>query len=119
MSNINKMLEITSANQDLFIELDEKKAETISGGKQEVFTILNETKYNVAYRVDGKKKIHKPGQIWIWTAWLGGRIKFDRDGRKGVRAYKRYNLSDGRVYVFKDDKSTPGNPWDIDLYKRA
>ena len=50
MSNIdNKMFEITSANQNLFIDLDEKDGETVSGGC-EVFTVKNQTNYNVRYK---------------------------------------------------------------------
>ena len=109
------MLDINSANQDLFIDLNNKSAETISGG-YEVFTIKNSTKYNVWYKVDGKSWTHKPGEVWIWTAYKGGKIKFDQDGRSGVKSYKKYNLANGGIYEFQDNRTTAGNPYDIELY---
>ncbi len=118
MSNIDTMLKNTSTNQDLFLDLNEKAAETISGG-YEVFTIKNETKYNLIHRIDGKRFTMKPNSKWIYTAYLGGRIRFDSDMRKGYIQYKRYNLRNGGLYVFKDNKSTVGNPYDINLYRRA
>ena len=118
MSNIDKMLEITSANQDLFVDLNDKSAETISGGN-EVFTIKNKTNYNVGYEVDGKSWTHEPGKVWIWTANKGGNIKFDQDSRSGVTSYKTYNLADGGIYEFQNNERTKGNPYDIDLYSVA
>ena len=116
MSNIDKMLEITSANQDLFVDLNEKSAETISGGA-EVFTIKNETKYRIPYSIDGKQTQNAdPGQSSVWTAHSGGIIKFDRDSRSGVTDMKSYNLADGKVYAFRDNNKTSGNPYDIELY---
>ncbi|NEO23982.1 hypothetical protein [Moorena sp. SIO4A5] len=108
-----------SANPDLFVDLNQKDAETISGG-YEVFTIRNKTKYNVHYFVDGKlTKFPKPGSSSVWTAYKGGIIKFDIDGRNNYKLWKKYNLANGGVYEFKDNKSTPGNPYDIDLYRVA
>ena len=115
MSDINNLLQITSAHQDLFIDLNDEKAETISGG-YEVFTIKNNTRYNVGYNVDGRSWIHKPGEVWIWTSFRGGIIKFDQDGRSGVESYKKYNLANGGIYQFQDNRSTGGNPFDIELY---
>ncbi len=127
MSNVDNMTEIMSENQDFFIELNDQSAETISGGSPariipvgaEVFTIQNKTKYNVGYSVDGKSWSHAPNEGWIWTAYKGGTIKFDQDGRSGVKDYKKYNLSNGGVYEFQYNTSTPGNPWDIELYRVA
>lgn len=118
MSNIDKILEITCTNHDLFVDLNEKDAEKVSGG-YEVFTIYNDTKYNVWYKVDGKSWTHKPGEKWIWTAYKKGIIKFDQDGRSEVKSYKKYNLANGGVYRFKDNKTTTGNPYDIELYSYA
>ena len=116
MSNINnKMLEIAFNNQDLFIDLDEKDGEKVSGG-YEVFTIKNKTKYDITYTVDGKSWTHKPGKEWVYTAHHGGIIKFDQDGRSGVKSYKKYDLANGGIYEFQDNKSTHGNPYDIELY---
>ncbi|MDJ0898025.1 MAG: hypothetical protein QNJ55_04380 [Xenococcus sp. MO_188.B8] len=120
MSNINnQMLEIAFNNQDLFMELDEKDGEKVSGG-YEVFTINNETQYDINYFVDGKltkPKFAKPGSSSVWTAYDGGIIEFDTDGRNDYKQWKKYDLSDGGVYAFRDNKSTPGNPYDIELYK--
>lgn len=115
MLDTNKIPQNTSANQDLFIDLNDEKAEKISGG-YEVFTIGNKTHYNVGYSVDGKSWKHKPGKVWIWTAWKGGTIKFDQDGRSGVISYKTYNLANGGKYEFQYNLSTHGNPYDIELY---
>ncbi len=105
-------------NFALVEELDEQASETISGG-YEVFTLVNKTRYNITYILDGKKFLHKPNESWIWTAYKGGKITFDTDGRAGYKESKTYNLSDGRKYEFQDNLSTPGNPYDIELYKVA
>ena len=102
---------------DLVEEINEQAAETISGG-YEVFTIKNQTNYNVSYFVDGKKTNYsKPGSSSVWTAYKGGMISFDTDGRSNYKEIKKYNLANGGVYAFRDNKSTKGNPYDIDLYR--
>ncbi len=122
MSNIDKMLEITSANQDLFVDLNDKSAETISGGA-EVFTIKNETDYEITYSLDGKSWNHIPnandGRGWAWTTSNGGKgiIEFDQDVRPEFTANKSYDLANGGVYAFRENKTTEGHPWDIELYK--
>ena len=110
-----------SANQDLFVDLNETDAETISGG-YEVFTIRNKTNYNINYYVDGQltqPQFAKPGSSSVWTAYNGGIIKFDKDGRNNYTLLQTYNLENGRVYEFQDNTSTPGNPYDIELYSVA
>ncbi|OKH53576.1 hypothetical protein NIES2101_10665 [Calothrix sp. HK-06] len=99
-------------------EIDEQAAETISGG-YEVFTIKNKTNYNVTHVLDGKSFLIKPNQAYIYTAYSGGIIKFDTDGRDAYKQNKSYNLSNGRIYEFQNNNYTPGNPWDIDLYSVA
>ncbi|MEH2447305.1 MAG: hypothetical protein V7K18_16310 [Nostoc sp.] len=112
MSNNQNILEDFS----LLEELDEQAGETITGG-YEVFTVTNKTKYNITYLVDGvSSKVQKPGQGLIWTAYKGGIIKFDTDSRDKYVQNKSYNLADGKKYEFQDNKSTPGNPYDINLY---
>lgn len=105
-------------NLALVEELDEQAAETISGG-YEVFTLKNDTRYNITYIVDGKKWLHKPGESWIWTAYSGGKITFDTDGRNDYVQNKSYNLANGGKYEFQDNKKTVGNPYDIELYSVA
>jgi len=112
-----------SNNQDilqsfgLVEELDEQAGETITGG-YEVFTVTNTTRYNVSYSVDGTKTHYpKPGDSAVWTAYNGGIIKFDADGRNNYVQSKSYNLSNGSKYEFQYNNSTPGNPYDIELYK--
>ncbi|MEH2290864.1 hypothetical protein [Nostoc sp.] len=101
----------------LIEELDEQAAETISGG-YEVFEVKNKTGYNIPYTVDGKTTGDPaPGSDRIWTAYSGGIIEFDADGRDGYELYKKYDLADGGVYEFQDDTTTIGNPYDINLYK--
>ncbi|MHC5728044.1 MAG: hypothetical protein ACYT04_51475 [Nostoc sp.] len=114
-----------SKNQDilqglgLVEELDEQAGETITGG-YEVFIVTNRTGYNIPYSVDGTKTLPqfaKPGASSVWTAYGGGIIKFDADGRAGYVQNKSYNLADGEKYEFQYNYSTPGNPYDIDLYR--
>jgi hypothetical protein len=97
-------------------ELSESAAETISGG-YEVFTIYNKTNYNITHVIDGKAFNINPNQGFIYTAYSGGIVKFDADSRNNYVQNKSYNLSNGSVYQYQDDKSTPGNPYDINLYK--
>ncbi|BAZ40316.1 hypothetical protein NIES4101_62770 [Calothrix sp. NIES-4101] len=99
-------------------EIDEQAAETISGG-YEVFTIKNKTNYDITYILDGKSFLHKPNEEWIWTAYSGGKITFDTDGRNAYKQDQSYNLSNGRTYEFQNNNYTPGNPWDLDLYTVA
>ncbi|ELS03276.1 hypothetical protein Xen7305DRAFT_00029970 [Xenococcus sp. PCC 7305] len=115
MSNNNKIFANTSGNQNLFIELNDAKAETVSGG-YEVFTIRNNTNYNVGYTVDGTSWTHQPGEEWVWTAYSGGTIEFDLDGRSDTESYQTYNLANGGIYEFQDNNTTLGNPYDIELY---
>jgi hypothetical protein len=100
-------------------ELSEQAAETISGGQQEVFTISNKTGYNITHVLDGQAFDIKPNQSWSYVAYRGGIINFDADGRSGYNQNKTYNLGNGHVYEYQDNKSTPCNPYDIDLYTVA
>ncbi len=110
-----KMLEIPS-DQNLFMDLNEKDSETISGG-YEVFTITNNTNYNVGLNIDGTSFTQEPDKSIIYTAHGGGKITFDTDGRAGYEQSKSYNLADGGVYEFQDNNYTPGNPYDFDIYR--
>jgi hypothetical protein len=110
MSNI-------SANQDLFVDLKEKEAQTISGGL-EVFTIQNATNYSLDYTVDSTLFTHYPGEVWVYDAYSGGIIEFDEDTRWNVKNFKKYDLANGAIYEFQNNP-TPGNPYDIDLYSIA
>ncbi|MDZ8189851.1 MAG: hypothetical protein RMX96_34080 [Nostoc sp. ChiSLP02] len=116
MSNNQNLLE----GLGLLEELDEQAAETLTGG-YEVFTVRNKTKYSVVYYVDGTKSpgyASKPyNGAAVWTAYSGGIIKFDADGRSGYVQTKKYNLANGGVYEFRYNNSTPGNPYDINLYR--
>ncbi|MEH2420791.1 MAG: hypothetical protein V7K48_07550 [Nostoc sp.] len=101
-------------------ELDEQAGETITGG-YEVFTIRNKTKYNVSYLIDGTKAPGYAAKPYsgsaVWTAYSGGIVKFDADGRNNYVQNKSYNLSNGGIYEFQYNNYTRGNPYDIDLYK--
>ncbi len=113
MSNINKMLESTSANQDLLVDLNETDSETLSGGSER-FTVRNETTVRIPYTVDGTKTTRPYGDS-VWTTGRGGIIDFDTDfGREGVQS-RKYNLADGRTYAFRYDTRTSYDK-DIDLY---
>ncbi|MBE8968523.1 hypothetical protein IQ277_20535 [Nostocales cyanobacterium LEGE 12452] len=113
MSNINKMLESTSTNQHLFVDLNEKDGETLSGGSER-FTIYNETNARIPYTVDGKLTGRPYGDS-VWTTGRGGTIKFDYDfGLAGVQL-RTYNLADGRKYAFRYDTRTSYTQ-DIELF---
>jgi hypothetical protein len=117
MSNIDKMLESISANQDLFVDLNEKDAETVSGGAIERFTISNQTNVRIPYTVDGTQTTRPyGGSVSNWTTGKGGEIRFDYDfGLPGVQL-RKYNLVDGRKYAFRYDTRTLYGK-DIDLYR--
>ncbi|MBD2527883.1 hypothetical protein [Nostoc sp. FACHB-133] len=96
MSNTD--IKITATNQELFMDLNEEDAETISGG--EVFTIKNLTKYNINYTIDNEQYNVKSGRSNndIYTPY-GGIIKF-RVGNK----LKSGNLADGKIYAFRPSR---------------
>lgn len=111
MSNIDKILH---AHQDLFTELDPKNAETINGGAER-FRVQNEvSNYSMSYDIDGTSDSLQPGYYQDWTAYSGGIISFDSDGRSGFQS-KEYNLGNGRTYAFRPNSST-SNPYDFELY---
>ncbi|KST62040.1 hypothetical protein [Mastigocoleus testarum] len=122
MSNLKTNTEITSINQELFADLNEKSAETISGGrfengggKYEVFKVYNQTgRYKIPYTVDGKRTKY-PSTNSFWVTDRGGLIKFDYDaGKPGVQL-KQYNLQNGRKYAFRLNTRT-AYKYDIELY---
>ena len=121
MSNIETKLESISTQEDLFENLNNKSAETISGGryengggKYEVFSIYNQSYGTNPYVVDGRRTRFPSGNSF-WVTDKGGIISFDSDyGKKGVQL-KRYNLRNGRKYAFRRNTRT-SNPYDIDLY---
>ena len=117
MSTSGTKANITSINQNLFVDLNEKSAETISGGALEIFSVANQTRnVNInRYYVDRKASRLLPGRKNYWYTYKGGIIRFDSDfGRKGNQE-KRYNLRNGRKYAFRLNTRTPYK-YDIDLY---
>ncbi|MEM9510887.1 MAG: hypothetical protein AAFW67_06935 [Cyanobacteria bacterium J06638_38] len=115
--------------QNLFEDLNQKDAETISGGilgsilgkipnplGKETFTVSNETNDRIPYTVDWKQTTHPyPGSSRKWSTRLGGYIRFDYDtGRDGVQK-RTYNLKDGHKYAFRYDTRT-AYAHDIELY---
>ena len=117
MLTTDKILEST-ATTDLFTELNDEKAETISGGA-EVFRIRNRTNATVRYTIDGTRaslRASLPGGSALWRAFSGGIVSFDKDIRSNVNQNQKYNLANGQVYQFQYNKQTR-NPYDIDLYR--
>ncbi|MEH2152456.1 hypothetical protein [Nostoc sp.] len=105
------------ASFSLVQEIDEQAAEIISGGYDR-FTIKNETEGNIYYYVNAtrtKREFAKPRTSSVWTTASGGKIRFDTDERDDVINWKTYNLEDGKVYAFRENKST-SDPFDIELY---
>ncbi|MDZ8189852.1 MAG: hypothetical protein RMX96_34085 [Nostoc sp. ChiSLP02] len=119
MSNNQNLLE----DLDLLEELDEQAAETLTGGETEVFTVRNRTGYNVKYYLDGTVSPDYGSRPYtgavVWTAYSGGIISFDKDGRDDVVINQKYNLANGGVYEFQYNNTTVGNPYDIELYRVA
>lgn len=123
MSNINKMLESTSANQDLLVDLKKEDAQTISGGRYEnggdiykVFQIRNNSQGTNPYAVDGvRTQLSLDQQTSFWVTDSQGIIEFDSDyGQEGVQL-KKYTLLNGRKYEFQRNINT-AYALDIDLY---
>jgi hypothetical protein len=114
MSNISERLKISAANQDLFTDLTEQDAEAINGGA-EVFTIEQPIGSEGTFYIDDTAFTHRPYETWEYTAYNGGIISFDTDGRTGVESIKKYNLANGGQYSFQYNTST-SDPYDIDLY---
>jgi hypothetical protein len=113
------MLESTSANQDLFVELNEKDAETFSGGALERFTVSNRTNARIPYTVDGRITPNpNPGSVIAWTTNQGGIIDFDYDVLRSGVQLRRYDLSNNRQYAFRPDTRTPYGG-DIELFRTA
>ena len=112
-----------SSNQSLWAdfgaveELTEQAAETISGGA-EVFSIYNDTDRDILFILDETPFGLRSGQQGVYTAYDGGSITFDTDGRGDYTQLASNNLSDGSVYVFAPNQST-ANPYDLNLYKYA
>jgi hypothetical protein len=111
-------------------ELSEQAAENISGGgifgtpfkqaySQEVFTITNKTDYNITHTLDGTAFTILPNESYVYTTHKYGTESFDTDSRAGYYQQKTYDLSDGAVYEFQNNNNTPGNPYDIDIYRVA
>ncbi|AFY89185.1 hypothetical protein [Chroococcidiopsis thermalis] len=119
MLTIDKMLGSTSANQDLFVDFNEKDAETVSGGAVERFTVFNRTNARIPYAVDGLRTPNQnPNSEVRWTTTRGGIIEFDFDVRRPGVQLRRYNLSNNRQYTFRPDTRTPYTG-DINLYRTA
>jgi hypothetical protein len=107
----------TTADSDLFVDLNQEYAQTISGGNTERFTVYNQTKdpiVRIPYKVDGVET-NRPYGDSVWTTGKGGIITFDYDfGRSGTQQ-RTYNLADGRNYAFRPDTRT-AYTGDIDLF---
>ncbi|AOX02284.1 hypothetical protein BJP34_25100 [Moorena producens PAL-8-15-08-1] len=99
------------ANQDLFVDLNETDAETISGGivsqggagPNEIFKIENQLVFgSVSYRIDnGPLRNLNPGQSALWFSNQGGKIMFDsRPFIPGFQG-KIVNAANGREYAFR------------------
>lgn len=109
MNSTSQLLEIASANQDLFIGLNQEDGEIISGGD---IGIKNDTNDTVKYTVDGQQTMFGgPGQSSIWSNAGGKRITFDADARNDYVNNRTYTLTDGQNYAFKPD------PLAINLFK--
>ncbi|OKH15941.1 hypothetical protein FACHB389_35570 [Nostoc calcicola FACHB-389] len=103
MNSTSHLFETASANQDLFIGLNQEDGETINGGVEEKFTIKNKTNFDITHLVDGVSWTLKPNESVDWTAWGGGILKFDTDGRNDYVNERSYDLENGKKYEFQKD----------------
>ncbi|OLT58770.1 hypothetical protein [Moorena bouillonii] len=111
------------ANPDLFVDLNQKDAETVSGGRvaqggvnqNEIFKIESQIRFTrVRYFVDDEAGRLRFGRNALWFTDKGGKVTFDfLPFRRGFQA-KTVNVDNGRKYAFKFDTSTP-RPLDIKL----
>lgn len=93
---LNTDIKITATNQEIFIDLNEKDSETISGGQLKGSEIKNLTNLSIDYTVDGEKLITNPGND-DFIAYERGLIKY-QGGRK-------FYLRDGRIYAFMPSRN--------------
>ncbi|NEP54183.1 MAG: hypothetical protein F6K65_37510 [Moorea sp. SIO3C2] len=111
------------ANQDLFVDLNQKDAEKVSGGtvaqggvdQNEIFKIESQIRFTrVRYFVDGEAGRLRFGQNALWFTNQGGSVTFDfLPFRRGFQA-RTVDLSSGRKYAFQFNTST-FRPLDINL----
>ncbi len=111
----DKNIKITDSNQALFVDLDNKGAEIISGGV-ESFKIKNKLGRDVKYSIDGSKSYNqKKDSTVIWATTGEGRIDYDASFEPGTQ-HKRHNLVDQTRYIFQYDTETWWNSEDFKLY---
>jgi hypothetical protein len=92
MSNTD--IKNTAINQELLMDLNEKDAETVSGGQLRGSEIKNLTNKSINYTVDGEKYTTNPDND-DFIAYNRGRLTFN-GGEK--------QLKDGRIYAFRDSQ---------------
>lgn len=111
------------ANQDLFVDLNETDAETVSGGtvaqggvgQNEIFKIESQIRFTgVRYFVDGEAGRLRFGQNALWFTNEGGSVTFDSLPFRRRFRPRTVDLANGRKYAFQLDTSTP-RPLDITL----
>jgi len=111
------------ANQDLFVDLNETDAETVSGGikrrggrrQNEIFKLENQLTFTVSYTIDGSPpRFLNPGQSVLWFTNEGGDITFD--SRPFIPGFQGQTVdaANGREYAFRFNNST-FLPFDITL----
>ena len=113
MSKIDKMLKTTCTSPDLFVDLNEKIAETISGGV-ETFTITNNIDNSITYYIDGAEYTQEPDSTIRWATTGTGKVEFDYSFESGYQGIT-WDLIDGSANEFQYDSAT-SNPYDFDLF---
>ena len=106
------------ANFGAVEELTEHAAETISGGAEQ-FGIYNNTNQAILFLIDNTPFGLLPGQGNVYTAYNGGILQFNDDGRtNGNNQLLSADLANGDVYVFQPNYAT-ANVSDLNIYKCA
>ena len=97
------------ANQDLFVDVNEQDAETLSGGikrrggrgPNEIFKLVNQTNFSVPYIIDGRARNLRPGRSVLWFTNEGGNVTFDsRPFIPGFQG-RTVDAANGREYAFR------------------
>ncbi len=110
----DKSLEITDKDRALFVGLDDKTAEVISGGV-ESFQIKNELGRDVKYSIDGSQYYtQKKDSTVIWVTTGKGIIDYDASFEPGYQGLK-HDLKDQSRNVFQYNTATWWNSADFHL----
>ena len=106
---------ITDHNQALFVDLDDKSSEIISGGIK-TFSIKNTLNSPIIYYIDGAEYKQDPATEIQWATTGNGKIEFDSSWQDGYQG-KTWTLLNNSTNEFQLDKTTTWVTGDFDIYR--